>query len=127
MMRDDDHRALVLRPLRQSHDFGNSRAVGGSDQGQSQCNDTPKKEGEEVDVRKHARKRCGRIIGGGDLGGSGHRRPCRAILADELIRLLDCKEQQQAAKATNEAIRGGVGTEVRWKSESRQKFHGVPR
>ena len=42
-----------------------------------------------------------------------------------MIKLLDCKEQKQAANATNEAIRGGVGTEVRWQSESRQNVSGA--
>lgn len=53
--------------------------------------------------------------------------PAATILGDELLRLLDCKEQQQAAKATNEAIRGGVGTEVAWKSESRANVTGSSR
>ena len=39
-------------------------------------------------------------------------------------RLLNCKEQRQAANATTEAIRGGVGTEVKWQSESRQNVSG---
>ena len=37
--------------------------------------------------------------------------------------MLDCKEQQQAAKATDQAIRGGVGTEVAWKSETPRQCH----
>ena len=48
----------------------------------------------------------------------------RSYLADELLKMLDCKEQQQAAKATDQAIRGGVGTEVNWKSESRPNVTG---
>ncbi len=50
--------------------------------------------------------------------------PAASMLGEELLRLLDCKEQQQAAKATDEAIRGGVGTEVAWKSESRPGVTG---
>ena len=53
--------------------------------------------------------------------------PAATLLGDELLRLLDCKEQQQAAKATNDAIRGGVGTEVAWKSESRANVAGSSR
>ena len=49
------------------------------------------------------------------------------LLSDEILKLLDCKEQQQAANATDEAIRGGVGTEVKWKSESRANVSGSPR
>ena len=47
-----------------------------------------------------------------------------SIVADELLKLLDCKELKQAANATNEAIRGGVGTEVKWQSETRQNVSG---
>ncbi len=50
--------------------------------------------------------------------------PAASMLGEELLRLLDCKEQQQAAQATDQAIRGGVGTEVAWKSESRANVTG---
>jgi surface antigen len=50
--------------------------------------------------------------------------PAASMLGEELLRLLDCKEQQQAAKATDDAIRGGVGTEVSWTSESRPNVSG---
>jgi hypothetical protein len=51
--------------------------------------------------------------------------PAASYLGDELLRMLDCKEQQQAAKATDQAIRGGVGTEVAWKSETRPNVSGT--
>src|SRR3954454_14327909 len=51
--------------------------------------------------------------------------PAASMLGEELLRLLDCKEQQQAAKATDDAIRGGVGTEVKWTSESRANVTGT--
>ena len=50
--------------------------------------------------------------------------PVGSLLSDAIINLLDCKEQQQAAQATNEAVRGGVGTESSWKSESRPNVSG---
>jgi len=50
--------------------------------------------------------------------------PAASFLGEELLRMLDCKEQQQAAKATQDAIRGGVGTEVAWTSESRPGVSG---
>ncbi len=50
--------------------------------------------------------------------------PVGSLLSDAIINLLDCKEQQQAAKATDDAIRGGVGTEVEWKSETRANVSG---
>ena len=95
-------------------------------QSPQKCQDTP---------QKQARRS---ILGGmlGSIGGTllGHSgvsaevynlaMPAASYLGDELLKLLDCKEQQQAAKATDEAIRGGVGTEVSWKSESRQNVTG---
>jgi hypothetical protein len=51
--------------------------------------------------------------------------PAASYLGDELLKMLDCKEQQQAAKATDQAIRGGVGTEVSWKSETRPNVTGT--
>ena len=50
--------------------------------------------------------------------------PVGSIVADELLKLLDCKEQKQAADATNQALEGGVGTEVKWTSESRKNVTG---
>jgi len=50
--------------------------------------------------------------------------PVGSLLSDAIINLLDCKEQVQAAEATNEAVRGGVGTETSWKSESRPNVSG---
>jgi surface antigen len=46
------------------------------------------------------------------------------MLSEAILDLLDCKEQQQAAKATDEAIRGGVGTEVAWTSDTRVNVSG---
>ncbi len=51
--------------------------------------------------------------------------PAASYLGEELLRMLDCKEQQQAANATDQAIRGGVGTEVAWKSETRANVSGT--
>ena len=62
---------------------------------------------------------------GGTAGSIASSYSAGSMLTDALLDLLDCKEQQQAAKATDEAIRGGVGTEVAWKSESRANVSGV--
>ena len=71
-------------------------------------------------------------LGGGLLGRAGNvgsvvaaALPATSYLTDQLLKMLDCKEQQQAAKATDQAIRGGVGTEVSWKSESRPNVSGT--
>ena len=50
--------------------------------------------------------------------------PVGSYLTDELLKMLDCKEPRQAAKATDDALRGGVGTEVAWTSESRPNVSG---
>ena len=95
-------------------------------QTEGQCVDTPQKQAK--------RSMFGSILGGlanqvvGRTGMdtvAGGLIPVGSIVADELLKLLDCKEQKQAANATNEAIRGGVGTEVRWQSESRQNVSGA--
>ncbi len=90
------------------------------------CNQTP--------AAKAKRSVFGSILGGiantamGRIGApssiAGVSLPVANLLSDAIINLLDCKEQQQAAKATDQAIRGGVGTEVQWKSESRTNVSG---
>jgi surface antigen len=98
-------------------------AVQDAAQEQGKCADTQEK--------KAKRSMFGGVLGGlagGVLGRAGGVAssfvPVSSIVADELLKLLDCKEQKQAADATNEAIRGGVGTEVKWKSESRENVSG---
>lgn len=92
-----------------------------------QCNDTP--------AKKAKRSLFGGMLGSvagsvlGSVGGVGSTvasvaLPAGTLLTEELLKLLDCKEQQQAARATDEAIRGGVGTEVAWTSESRPNLSG---
>jgi hypothetical protein len=70
-------------------------------------------------------------IGGSLLGRAGAAgevisltMPAASYLSDELLKMLDCKEQKQAAQATEQAVRGGVGTEVSWKSDSRPNVSG---
>ncbi len=93
----------------------------------AQCADTAQK--------KAKRSMFGNILGGiagsalGSIGGTAGAVaavafPAASYLTDELLKMLDCKEQQQAAKATDEAIRGGVGSESKWQSESRANVHG---
>jgi surface antigen len=98
-------------------------AVQDAAQEQGKCADTAEK--------KAKRSMFGSMLGGlagGVLGRTGGVAsslvPVSSIVADELLKLLDCKEQKQAADATNQAIRGGVGTEVKWQSQSRQNVSG---
>lgn len=95
-------------------------------QGQTQCADTPQK--------KARRGMFGSILGGiadsalGRAGVStsivGVHLPVGSLLSDAIVSMLDCKEQQQAAAATNEAIRGGVGSEAAWQSQTRPNVRG---
>lgn len=91
-----------------------------------QCNQTP--------AAKAKRSMFGNILGGiassalGRIGAPssvvGVSLPVGSLLSDAIVKMLDCKEQQQAAKATDTALRGGVGTEVKWTSESRANVSG---
>ena len=111
--------APVLPPV-------SAQAAVADDTAATQCVDTPK-------------KKAKRSIFGGIMGGiadnvigrtgvptsvAGFSLPVGSLLSDAIIKLLDCKEQQQAAQATNEAIRGGVGTESSWTSETRPNVSG---
>src|SRR5215210_6475677 len=102
-------------------------APAGAQKPQQQCADSAEK--------KAKRSLFGGMlnnIGGGLLGRAGAAGsvvalalPVGSYLTDELLKKLDCKEQVQAAKATDQAVRGGVGTEVAWKSETRANVTGT--
>lgn len=93
----------------------------------TQCADTPQKKAKRSLFGGIASGVLGGIIGGSGIGGNLAMvaLPATSLLSDALLKMLDCKEQQQAAKATNDAIRGGVGAEVAWKSETRANVSGV--
>ena len=50
--------------------------------------------------------------------------PVSSLVSAGITRLLDCKEQKQAATATQTAVRGGVGTTSSWTSDSRPNVTG---
>ena len=74
----------------------------------------------------------GGLLGGmargmlGNVGGaaSGVVLPVGSLLGDAVMNMLDCGEQRKAATATEEAVRGGVGTTSTWRSESRPGVTG---
>ena len=121
-------RALVLSGLLAAVSVTMTSAVPavGQTTNPQKCADTAEK--------KAKRSMFGSMLGsiGGSLlgraGGIGQvaslAMPVGSYLTDELLKMLDCKEQQQAAKATDQAIRGGVGTEVAWTSETRANVSG---
>ena len=121
-------RALVLTGLLAIAPVAAMTSIPASAQAQQQqqCADTAEK--------KAKRSMFGSMLGsiGGSLlgraGSAGNvislALPAASYLSDELLKMLDCKEQKQAAQATEQAMRGGVGTEINWKSDSRPNVSG---
>jgi surface antigen len=83
-------------------------------------------------------KKRGSSMLGGMLGGLANRAIGRTglagyiptnsfatMLTDAIACKLDEKEQKQAAAATTEAVRGGVGSSASWKSETRPGVTGT--
>lgn len=78
----------------------------------------------------------GRNVARGVLGGLARRGlgriggpsiiavPASTVLDAGIISLLDCREQAQAVEASNQAVRGGVGTTSTWTSETRPGVSG---
>ena len=71
-------------------------------------------------------------VAGGLLGNSAIGRlaaiatlaPVGALIGEAIASKLDCREQLQAAHATEEAVRGGVGTTTTWTSDTRPNVTG---
>lgn len=94
--------------------------------------------GEECQQQRETRRQRGRGIGGflgGIAGGIAGRAggvanvvtsvlPVGQLLGEAIASLLDCDEQRRAATATEEAVRGGVGTTAAWESGTRPGVTG---
>jgi len=82
--------------------------------------------------RNEGRHRMGGLLGGmarnmlGNVGGAASSvvLPVGSLLGDTIMNMLDCGEQRKAATATEEAVRGGVGTTSTWRSETRPGVSG---
>jgi surface antigen len=99
---------------------------------------TRSRSGEDCQQQRETGRRRGRGIGGflGGVAGAvgGHVGgvtsvvtsvlPVGQLLGEAIAGLLDCREQRQAATATEEAVRGGVGTTSTWESETRPGVTG---
>lgn len=90
----------------------------------------------EPEKRKKRNSMFGSVLGSiagtalGNLGVpsgiAGVSLPVGSLLTDAIMSRLDCKEQVQAATATNEAVRGGtVGSSSSWTSETREDVSGT--
>ena len=84
--------------------------------------------------RNEQRRQRGSAIGGiargvlGRFGGSAANivAPMGSMLGDAIMNMLDCREQEQAATATETAVRGGnVGDSATWQSETRPGVTGT--
>jgi predicted lipid-binding transport protein (Tim44 family) len=93
----------------------------------SACKTNPKK--------KRSSAMFGSMLGGiasgalgGRVGGMASYIPFNTfatLLTDAIACRLDEKEQKQAATATEEAVRGGVGSKSTWTSDTRQGVSGT--
>jgi surface antigen len=89
-------------------------------------------QGQRCDQRNEGRHRTGGLLGGIARGALGHFGgsavdvilPVGSLLGDAIMNLLDCDEQRKAATATEQAVRGGVGTTTTWQSETRPGVTG---
>ncbi len=93
----------------------------------AQCTETPQKKAKRSMFGSLLGSVANNVLGqvGGSAGSVLSSYGVGTMLSDAIVNLLDCKEQQQAAKATDDALRGGVGTEVSWKSETRPNVSGT--
>lgn len=91
--------------------------------------------GERCQNQESRRRRGGMLggIGGGILrqalpgraGSLANVVPTEQILSEAITAMLDCREREQAAEASNEAVRGGVGTTSTWQSDTRPGVSGT--
>jgi surface antigen len=90
--------------------------------------------GETCQRRNEGRRSAGSALGAlgrgilGRVGGSAANivMPMGSMLGDAIMNMLDCREQEQAATATETAVRGGnVGDSANWRSETRPNVTGT--
>jgi surface antigen len=100
--------------------------------------DAQSRDGRSCEEQRATGRNRGRRIGGalggiagrfgGRLGGAANVvsnfLPVTELLGEAIASMLDCDEQQKAAGATEEAVRGGVGTTTTWQSETRPGVTG---
>lgn len=75
------------------------------------------------DQARSATERVGRFVGASQ-DSVAHVIRVGHALSEAIARRLDCHERQQAARATEQAIGGGVGTTSRWTSRTHANVRG---
>ena len=112
--------ALVMAPV----SLGFAAPAAAADQASGKCDSAAKKKKKSM-FGGLMGSVAGPVVGATGLGSvGGIPLPTSELLSEAITALLDCKEQQQAAKATDEAVRGGVGTTSTWQSETRPNVSG---
>lgn len=109
--------------------FGAGAASQSTTVGSRECEQTPARSAGRSILGGVARGLIGRAVGSNRVTSTiGSWIPAQTMLTDALLNLLDCDEQQKAAKATEEATNraetGGAGASVAWRSESRPGVSG---
>lgn len=105
-------------------------ATAGAGQGAGQsCEQTPARQTRRSILGSIGGALVGRALGSNSVTSTvGSVVPVQSMLSDAIMNLLDCDEQQKAAQATEQlterAERGGVGTSVEWRSETRPNVRG---
>jgi len=88
------------------------------------CQRSPQRQQRNSAIGGIARGLLGRVGGGG--AANLVMAPMSSMLGDAIMNMLDCREQEQAATATETATRGGnVGDSASWQSESRPGVTGT--
>lgn len=114
---------LLLIPVSLPSTVVDGAAVAQSRSGQT-CQRSPQRQQRNSAIGGVARGLLGRFGGGGVA--NVVMAPMSSMLGDAIMNMLDCHEQEQAATATETAVRGGnVGDSATWQSESRPGVTGT--
>jgi surface antigen len=112
---------LLLIPVSLPSTAVDGAAIAQSRTGQT-CQRSPQRQQRNSAISGIARGVLGRFGG----GAANIVMPMSSMLGDAIMNMLDCHEQEQAASATETAVRGGnVGNSASWQSESRPGVTGT--
>jgi surface antigen len=118
--------ALAAQPA-QAQFFGLGKKKSESSTTTQQCQQSEAKKQRNSLFGSIAGSIAGSALGSAGAGSAvvGLAAPVGSLLSTAILEKLDCKEQVQAAEATNAAVRGGVGSSSTWTSETRANVTGT--
>lgn len=118
--------ALAAQPA-QAQFFGIGKKKSDSSATSQQCQNSEERKQRNSIFGAIAGGIAGSALGSAGAGSAvvGLAVPVGTLLSTAIIDKLDCKEQVQAAEATTNAVRGGVGTSSTWTSETRANVSGT--